>query len=347
MKRSTASAEGPRVSTRIVAEFVDFACRRGTSREQLARSLRVAVSELCPGDSWVSLEWYLRLVDAARALCREPAIALHFGYEVSLDQMSPAGLAARASATVEESISRLNRYWRLDIDDRGAGPKDRICVRRADNDLWVELTDSPALTHCTLIETSLARMAGGFARAFAPCKLARRVAVSFPDPGYGGVYERVFDAPVEFGGSRNAIAVDPEILSWSTPDGGNEYLVDLVEDRAAIDIAEGERRRTACGRVEQLLREQPAIEASATRVSSQLGWSRATLYRRLRQEGTNFRELAREVRREVAERLLLRDELTIAQVALRLGFSDASAFSRGFKTWTGVAPAEWRRDRVS
>lgn len=68
-----------------------------------------------------------------------------------------------------------------------------------------------------------------------------------------------------------------------------------------------------------------------------------TLQRRLAAEGSSFAGLLQGVRLERAAELLERGNLRMEEIAWRLGFSDAVAFSRAFKLWTGVAPAHFRR----
>ena len=40
------------------------------------------------------------------------------------------------------------------------------------------------------------------------------------------------------------------------------------------------------------------------------------------------------------------DENSLMEIATRLGFSDASAFSRAFKNWTGHSPRAYRSSRL-
>jgi AraC-like DNA-binding protein len=54
----------------------------------------------------------------------------------------------------------------------------------------------------------------------------------------------------------------------------------------------------------------------------------------------------RELRLEAARRMLARPDLTVAQVADRLGFGDATAFGRFFRRETGRPPGAWRRDHL-
>jgi AraC-like DNA-binding protein len=69
-----------------------------------------------------------------------------------------------------------------------------------------------------------------------------------------------------------------------------------------------------------------------------------SLGRGLAAEGTSYRELLDQLRRETAARHLADDRVAIAEVAFLLGFADLSAFYRAFKRWTGRTPAEFRRD---
>jgi AraC-like DNA-binding protein len=79
-------------------------------------------------------------------------------------------------------------------------------------------------------------------------------------------------------------------------------------------------------------------------VARELGYSRQTLYRRLKAERVTFEEVLDGLRRRVALRLLCDDGLSVKEAAWRLGFSDPAAFSRAFKRWTGAAPTAARRD---
>lgn len=94
--------------------------------------------------------------------------------------------------------------------------------------------------------------------------------------------------------------------------------------------------------VRGLLWDETAI--TAPEVARKLGMSRAVLSRRLAARGTSYRVVRDEVRRERAIAWLASGR-SIRDVAADLGYSEASAFSRAFKAWTGVAPASYRHAR--
>lgn len=80
------------------------------------------------------------------------------------------------------------------------------------------------------------------------------------------------------------------------------------------------------------------IEHTARKVGIPL----RTLQRRLHDNGLTYSELVDEVRRESACRLLKADRMSVAEIAVALGFSDPSNFSRAFHRWLGVSPSKYR-----
>jgi AraC-like DNA-binding protein len=89
------------------------------------------------------------------------------------------------------------------------------------------------------------------------------------------------------------------------------------------------------GRIEALLE---TGEARIDRVASDLGLSRQTLYRRLKDEGVTFEDLLDTLRHRLALRYLRQEKMSVKGASYRLGFSDPAAFSRAFKRWTGASP---------
>ena len=94
-----------------------------------------------------------------------------------------------------------------------------------------------------------------------------------------------------------------------------------------------------------MTKDLPKGVPTARRVASALGMSERTFARRLQAEGTSFRQLVDDVRRDMARSYLSDPELTLAQVAYLLGYADQSAFSNSFRRWTGQSPRRFRSER--
>lgn len=121
--------------------------------------------------------------------------------------------------------------------------------------------------------------------------------------------------------------------------GRNPFFLLLREVAKAIESSTAPRRtafrREVERRLEPLLASGPVPMAEVAR---DLGWSRQTLYRRLKTEGTTFAEVLDGLRRRLAVRMVREEGLSVKETAWRLGFSDPAAFSRAYKRWTGASP---------
>jgi AraC-like DNA-binding protein len=68
-----------------------------------------------------------------------------------------------------------------------------------------------------------------------------------------------------------------------------------------------------------------------------------TLQRQLTAAGTSFLKEVAAVRQEIAERYLRETRLGLVDIALLLGYSEHSAFTRSFIRWTGMTPQAYRQ----
>jgi len=62
--------------------------------------------------------------------------------------------------------------------------------------------------------------------------------------------------------------------------------------------------------------------------------------------GTNFSEYLTEVRIRQAEKLLATTDLSISEIALRVGYQNINYFSMTFKKVTGNSPSKYQRKKV-
>ncbi|MBL4542167.1 MAG: AraC family transcriptional regulator [Rhodobacteraceae bacterium] len=70
-----------------------------------------------------------------------------------------------------------------------------------------------------------------------------------------------------------------------------------------------------------------------------------SLQRLLMEQGTTFSRIVERSRRQSAFQLLVREDLSVTEVAEKLGYSDPSNFGRAFRKWTGQSPNRWRKRR--
>jgi len=121
-------------------------------------------------------------------------------------------------------------------------------------------------------------------------------------------------------------------------------LHQLIQQHAERMLAELPQAQSFTTDVRNLLAaELVGGDPSALKVATRLGMSTRTLTRKLEREGMNFKELLDDLRRRLALQYLSSPELTLAEIALLLGFSQTAAFHRAFRRWTGQTPLVHRR----
>jgi AraC-like DNA-binding protein len=91
-----------------------------------------------------------------------------------------------------------------------------------------------------------------------------------------------------------------------------------------------------------IIRHLPDGEPRRTIIATALGMSERTLQRRLAAEGTSFQRLLDDTRRELAQQYLGQRDVSLADTAYLLGFSDQSSFFRAARRWFGNSPGHFR-----
>ena len=130
-------------------------------------------------------------------------------------------------------------------------------------------------------------------------------------------------------------AAQPERPAAARPDWRRRPAPSARAAPAAEEAEPGPFRRQVEAHLEPMLADGPIGIDSVARA---LGYSRQTLYRRLKAEGATFEEVLDGLRRRLALRFIREEGLSVKDAAYRLGFSDPAAFSRAFKRWTGSSP---------
>lgn len=156
---------------------------------------------------------------------------------------------------------------------------------------------------------------------------------------------------VRFEQSRNQLRVVAP-LADSPYERFNETSYNVLRRQADFERNQLLQRNSFATRVERHLTEvlqntdlQDARSDPLMHMCNQLRISRSALYRRLQKEGTNFQKVLSNARLAEAQRLLLVQNVSIADISDLLGFSSSAAFSRFFSDHIGAAPSRYQVNR--
>lgn len=165
--------------------------------------------------------------------------------------------------------------------------------------------------------------------------LVPRVTLANSEP-----YRRHFRAPVRFN-QESATLVFPAVDLKRKVAGADPLLRTVLEDR--LRQLRAEAGTGFSDDIRRLLRTRLMVgRCSAEDIAELLAVHRRTLSRRLKDGGEGYRSMRNAIRFEIARQLLEDTEVPLAQIAAALGYSEASAFTRAFRRWSGQTPSAWR-----
>lgn len=312
--------------------------RMGVKSEDLLAGTGLTIDALKDPGTRLPLPMCADLVDRARRLTRDPALALTMGLRMKLSWHGFLGFAAMTASTPREALAIAEQF---------------------------STTRTSAFALSTHVEGTLAsmvleeRVPLGALREFAVLLLLVGIAriafelsgrliegtaeFAFPEPPYlREALARLPPGTMRFERPSHRLVFDASVLELPLKhaDPAAMQLARRQCDRELAALAEGEG---FVGRVRRdiAVREERA-PASVEAVARSLGVSTRTLKRRLAEHGTSFTEVTDGVRRQRALLLLDDRRLSVGEVADRLYYSDVANFTRAFRRWTGTTPAMFR-----
>lgn len=331
----------PTVSAGLVAGLISYAGRRGADMPALIAAAGLAPVDLDDADALLPFIRYADAMRVAGRMLADPAIALQYGEAVGMAELSVVGLIMEASATMGAAFGQLQRYGRLVMEVEEASGEQRFqLAREADRIYLVDHRRDPN-AFPELTEGAFARLICG-PRRFLARQHVLGVEVTHPAPQYHAEYERVFGCPVRFDAPRNALELPLDIAGWAIAP-NPRYVFGALAEHAEELLAGQAAASSVRNQLEAAL--LPLLhhgDIDSTDMAAQLGFSRPTLFRRLRAEGTSYAAVVADLRRRLAIQYLRGRRVSVNETAYLVGFSEAAAFSRAFKRWTGQAPGTFR-----
>jgi AraC-like DNA-binding protein len=321
-----------------VLQVADMLAPWRIAAEQLFLESGLTRDELSAPSARVPLALANELLKKAIALTGEPAIGLLLGMQMKVSHHGYIGFAAMTARNVGEALLIAERFaplrttavdLRLTVEDEAAALS------------LVFDTEHEPLRQMALLAVCVGLMQMG--AAITGKLLSGRGEFTFPKPDYIDRFLPMLgDNVVAFEQPVDRVIFDAAYLELPL------VMADATASRIALEQCErelaalGEHAQLA-GRVRRFIDEFDKGVPSLEDVASRLHVSTRTLKRQLAQQGTSFSVILDDIREQKALLLLARKDLSVEQVADRLGYSDVANFTRAFKRWTGQTPSGWRK----
>jgi AraC-like DNA-binding protein len=289
------------------------------------------------GQGMVTTEQHFRLWRTVRELHEDPAIGLKLPGLIPVDQHHPAIIAAYHARTFRDALQRFARYKILCCYEE-------MIFRETMGECslefnWVQSREVPPpllLDVAFMASVEMGRR-GAQKPSLHPLRLELGRSAEHRE-----IYEAAFGCPVKFKAKRDAIIfrscdLDLPFVSY------NAELLEMLTPQLDQQLAQRKNQQSCSDQVKWVLKRllgghRPEI----TEVAKELGMSGRTMQRRITDEGTSFRQLLNDARRELAQFYLKEPSLSVSEIAYLLSYEDPSSFFRAFHEWEGTTPSEWK-----
>jgi AraC-like DNA-binding protein len=314
--------------TQLLYEYLD---RQGLDAQQLLGP------PPDPAEHFVAMTDWRRQLQRVDALESRAGLGLRLAEGISARHFGVVGYAALACNNLAEALRRMESYHAsvYDVNPACVSPlSDGVAVE------WgVERGRPGALVDETAI-ASLVQLARNMTGRYWP---VRRVSFVNPPPADVQPYRDFFGGEVEFNAPATRLEFDAVYLALPLCK-SDPALAELLEKQSAWVLQQVSKVSAVVDAWRRalvpLIRDGQISLAAFAKVNHT---SPRTLQRRLADQGVSFQQLLDDTRRHLAEAHLVESRLDLAEIALLLGYSEQSAFTRAFRAWTGLPPAQWRK----
>ena len=173
----------------------------------------------------------------------------------------------------------------------------------------------------------------------------RRVCFEHPAPRDVSVHHRLFGRCVEFDADFNCIVCAKTDLDARNPS------ADPAMARYAQQLLDASAKPQRATMLEDVRRTilllLPSGRCTIEQVAEHLGVACRTVQRGLAEQEQSFSSMVNEIRKELATRHVLESDRPLTEVAMLLGFSAPSAFSRWYHAQFGCSAKESRAARAA
>ncbi|RIS72850.1 AraC family transcriptional regulator [Mycobacteroides abscessus] len=323
--------------------LIEVATEKGLDYSDCLRGTSITVEDL--KDTTTEIEASEELTVIRNVLARlgdHPGFGTEVGSKFALGNYGLFGFAMLSSPTVRAAIEFGCRYIQLanmfsNVTFEESGEQGLI---RFDS------SDTPADVRDFLIERELATI-----RAIAPSLLKKITDELFSQCQLDLVLSKERGSGIRLPASLSVRYDQPHtVLRFPRrvldrrPPQAHAPTAELLEAQCQDLLRARTRRRELADRVRSRLKRDLGRIPSMAEVATELHIDPRTLRRRLRDEGTSFRALTEEARAALSPGLLEMG-LRVEEVAKRLGYTEASSFSRAFTRWHGIPPSQYVRPR--
>jgi len=319
----------------------DFALSKGIAVETLVENSDADLQLLLNPPQRVSEQTFHRMgFNLFNALPQPYEAVIEFGKGMVLSLHGSLGVAIQGAADVNEVASLAQQYYQTRSNSHSMqliSEGEFLCIRLSEDNTKFDYY----LTLAALVSFEYV-----LARLLAHYNLPEKCVIhqTFSEPEEFPWHE-IAGYELKFDKGFNQLMV-PKVWLNLAINPINQELANLAKSQCDQTLQEISSQDLV-NDIRQKLKNLPSKNTSLKEMAELLFVSPSTLQRRLREFDTTYKDIKLEERLITAKQLLFNGENSLEQISEQLGFSDASSFTKSFKTFSGHTPAAYRKMHVT
>ncbi len=310
----------------------------GYGTDECLQGTGILLSQLNDIEARMSLQQELAFYRNMLTLSGDPAIGLKLGEPFVPQRYGLFGYALLSAATFRHALTLTQNFGRLTFSFYSL--KFGVSGKQA----WFSLSEPPPFEQDLLAVYLDRDMSAGkvdFSEILGSPFLPAETHLTHDGHGRPQIYRDHFGGTVHFGADVGKFVFDSSILDKPLPQSDPATSLHF-QQQCQILMAKLATHSHFVDHVRMLIISRPGFFPDIDYVAEKLKMSSRTLRRRLKEEGSSYRQILDEIRFELAREYLANTNLPIDEISVLLGYTEPGNFCHAFRRWEGLPPSNWR-----
>jgi len=326
------------MAANLLARILRTAVADGADRREILSALQLDEARLRNPFSRIPAEVVAQFFQLLQKHFNDPAVHLRLGEKAAMRNFSDIGYVTQFEIDL---ASVIKAHIQIQSIRQNIVKGHFDAAARPPRFLW-EYDAKKSTPYAAMVEFSVMSYARLSRQVLAEAPLLRSVHFRHTPQFDVAIYTAAFGCPVSFEMPETCMEMAGRQVFRPSPY-ANRTLFDLAYRRHQEPVTWLRQGKALLARsyfylTSEIDKSPPALDSMA----AAFGMSERTLRRKLLTEGMSFRALLERVRRDLSELYMIEGKRSIGEIALLLGYSDISAFTRAHKKWRGVPPGKVR-----